>query len=115
MDFSKIIEFASNIFKRKAEEYLNSIDSANNIDIPLKYSDFPAYSGSIKIAPQETVTDKYSRITIFYKGSPKKEYYDLLNIMGYVQGSDVRFDKENTYVIVEKIRNMTKIAYHIKN
>ena len=36
MDFSKIIEFASNIFKRKAEEYLNSIDSANNIDIPLK-------------------------------------------------------------------------------
>ena len=114
MNFSKIIDFASNILKKKAEEYITGETSSNTIDIPLKYSDFPVYSGSIKTAPQETITDKYSRITIFYKGAPKKEYYDLLNMMGYVQGSDVRFDKENTYVIVEKIRNMTKIAYHIK-
>lgn len=84
------------------------------LDVPTKYSDFPNYNGKIKNAPKETVTDKYSRLTILYKGSPKKEYYDLLNMMGYVQGSDVRFDKDNTYVIVEKIGFNTKIAYHIK-
>lgn len=84
------------------------------IDIPIKYSEFPSYNGKVKIAPKETITDKYSRITILYKGSPKKEYYDLLSMMGYVQGSNVRFDKDNTYVIVEKIGFNTKIAYHIK-
>ena len=84
------------------------------IDLPLKYSDFPKYNGRIKTEPKETITDKYSRITIFYKGRPNKEYYNLLNTLGYVQGSDVRFDKDNTYIIVEKIGFNTKIAYHIK-
>ena len=114
MDFSKIIDFASNILKKKAEEYLTGEKSSANVDIPLKYSDFPVYQGDVKKQPQETTTPKYSRLTIFYKGNPKKEYYNLLNMMGYVQGSDVRFDKDNTYVIVEKFWNMTKIAYHIK-
>ena len=92
----------------------NLTDGNATLNIPTKYSDFPNYGGKIKTAPKETVTDKYSRLTIFYKGSPKQEYYDLLNMMGYVQGSDVRFDKDNTYVIVEKIGFNTKIAYHIK-
>ena len=114
MDFSKIIDFASNILKKKAEEYLTGDNSSSNIDIPIKYSDFPIYPGDVKRQPQEITTPKYSRLTIFYKGSPKKEYFDLLNMMGYQQGSDVRFDKDNTYVIVEKMGFNTKIAYHIK-
>ena len=114
MDFSKLIDFATNILKKKAEEYITGETATNTVDIPLKYSDFPAYSGKIKIAPKETLTNKYSRLTIFYKGTPSKEYFDLLNMMGYVQSSDVRFDKDNTYVIVEKIGFNTKIAYHIK-
>lgn len=94
----------------------NDFSSDDNVvtNVPIKYSDFPNYNGKIKNAPKETITDKYSRLTIFYKGSPKQEYYDLLNMMGYVQGSNVRFDKDNTYVIVEKIGFNTKIAYHIK-
>ncbi len=94
----------------------NDFSSDDNVvlNVPIKYSDFPNYNGKIKNTPKETVTDKYSRLTIFYKGSPKKEYYNLLNMMGYVKGSDVRFDKDNTYVIVEKIGFNTKIAYHIK-
>lgn len=92
----------------------DSFSNTPTIDVPLKYSDFPIYNGKVRRAPKETITDKYSRITIFYKGSPNKEYYNLLNMMGYVQGSDVRFDKDNTYVIVEKMGFNTKIAYHIK-
>ncbi len=114
MDFSKIIDFIKNLFKKKVEEYLIAENSSITVDIPLKYSDFPAYPGNVKIAPKETITDRYSRITIFYKGKPQKEYFDILNMMGYIQGSDVRYDKDNTYVIVERIKNMTKIAYHIK-
>ena len=92
----------------------NLTENAASLNVPMKYSEFPNYNGKIKKEPKETVTPKYSRLTIFYKGSPKQEYYDLLNMMGYVQGSNVRFDKDNTYVIVEKIGFNTKIAYHIK-
>ena len=104
-----LFNFFNRIFAK--DEY---ITNDVTFDIPLKYSGFPKYNGKIKIKPKETVTDKYSRITIFYKGSPKKEFYNLLDMMGYIQGSDVRFDKDNTYVIVEKIGFNTKIAYHIK-
>ena len=95
----------------------NDFDLTNDsvsLNIPTKYSDFPNYNGKKKDAPKETVTPSYSRLTILYKGSPAKKYYDLLNMMGYVQASNVRFDKDNTYVIVEKIGRNTKIAYHIK-
>ena len=115
MDFSKIIDIAKNILKKKAEEYIGSELSSNNSNIPLKYSDFPVYHGEIKTQPTETKTPKYSRLTILYKGKPNKEFLEQLNMMGYIQGSDVRYDKDNTYVIVEKIGFNTKIAYHIKN
>lgn len=104
------LNFINRIFGK--DEF--SFDDDITLNVPLKYSDFPQYNGKIKTEPKETVTDKYSRLTLLYKGNPKKEYYDLLNMMGYVQGSDVRFDKDNTYVIVEKIGFNTKIAYHIK-
>lgn len=106
-----LFDFINRIFRNND---VNLTEETIPLNIPSKYSEFPNYSGKIKTAPKETVTEKYSRLTIFYKGSPKKEYYDLLNMMGYVQGSDVRFDKDNTYVIVEKIGFQTKIAYHIK-
>ena len=105
-----IFDFLNRIFRKDEFSYTDSAD----LNIPIKYSDFPNYNGKLKNAPKETVTDKYSRLTIFYKGSPKKEYYNLLNMMGYIQGSNVRFDKDNTYVIVERIAFNTKIAFHIK-
>ena len=43
-----------------------------------------------------------------------KEYYDLLREQGFVQETEVRFNKSpNVYVIVERYGKKTKIAYHI--
>ena len=117
MDFSKLIEFAKNILSTQTKEYFDnsSNDLSSNYDFPIKYSDFPVYNGKITKGPIETTGPNYTRLTIFFKGAPNTEYYLKLQNSGYEKASDVRFDKDNTYVIVEKIGLKTKIAYHIKN
>lgn len=82
--------------------------------IPEKYINFPVYNGKINGKLRETSTDKYDRLTIFYKGKPNPTYIDQLYMMGFEKGSEVRYDKNNTYVIFEKIGSKTKVAYHIK-
>ena len=64
--------------------------------------------------PIEAKTNKYNRLTITYKGTIKDEYISALRDNGYQEGSKVRYDKGNTYVIVEPTGSNTKIAYHIK-
>lgn len=83
-------------------------------DIPNTYSDFPEYSGSMISKPYETKTNKYTRLTINYSGSFKNEYESTLLSNGFTKGSNVRYDKGNTYVIIESTGNNTKIVYHIK-
>ena len=118
MDFSKILKFIGNILTNQTKEYFDNTNEEstyeNNINIPLKYSDFPLYNGKIFSKPVETSTDNYDRLTMFFKGTPSFEFISLLKSSGYEQNSDVRFDKDNTYVIVERYGNRTKIAYHIK-
>lgn len=121
MDFSKIFNFLGKVAKDAAKDYveghvnIGGSSNANiNYDIPSEYSDFPAYPGKLTSKPITTNTSSYSRLTLFFKGSPVSEYYDTLSSAGYTQYSSVRYDKDNTYVIVERFGNSTKIAYHIK-
>ena len=83
-------------------------------DIPSTYSDFPEYPSSMTSKPYETKTDKYTRLTITYSGNIKSEYENTLLASGFSRGSNVRYDKGNTYVIVESLGSNTKIVYHIK-
>lgn len=85
-----------------------------NEPIPSTYNMFPSYPGDLVEKPKETATDKYTRLTLRYRGAPLQEYYDLLFRSGYTRGTDVRYDKDNTYIIVEEVGKDTKIAYHIK-
>lgn len=82
--------------------------------IPEKYINFPVYSGVLHEHPTETLTPKYERLTLFYKGKPDEYYLDSLYMHGFQKASDVRYEKDNTYIICEKIGSLTKIAYHIK-
>lgn len=106
--------FFSNLFGGKSEieeDYLST-----SYLIPIFYSSFPVYQKKIVDMPIEKITDKYNRLEIYYSGKPLKEYKDLLLRNGFVQETDVRFNKgSNCYVIVERIsyNNKTKIAYHI--
>jgi len=83
-------------------------------DIPNEYNSFPKYPGSMINKPYEIRTNKYNRLTINYSGSIKREFENDLLASGYIKASNVRFDKDNTYVIVESLGSNTKIAYHIK-
>lgn len=83
-------------------------------DIPSAYSDFPEYPSSMTSKPYETKTDKYTRLTITYSGDIKSEYENTLLSSGFSRESNVRYDKGNTYVIVESLGSNTKIVYHIK-
>lgn len=86
-----------------------------NDTIPEKYINFPVYNGQMSEKPKETISKNYTRLTLFYKGKPNEQYLDSLYMTGFQKASDVRYEKDNTYVIFEKIGNYTKIAYHIKN
>lgn len=83
-------------------------------NIPIKYRDFPVYPKKICDGPIEKITDKYERITMTYNGSPNKDYYETLLNNGYTRYSDIRYDKNNTYIIIEKKGFKTEIVFHIK-
>ena len=106
--------FFSSLFSSKSEIEEDYMSTAYLI--PTFYSGFPIYQKKIVEPIEEKVTEKYNRLEIYYPGKPLKEYKDLLIQNGFVQETDVRFNKgPNCYVIVERVSygKKTKIAYHI--
>jgi len=105
--------FFSNLFGfGKPKMDLDYMATANLI--PTYYSSFPIYQKKIVDAPEEKRTEKYDRLEIYYPGRPLQEYYDLLKEQGFVQETEVRFNRNSkVYVIVERYGRKTKIAYHI--
>ncbi len=92
----------------------NTTNTSKTYEIPEKYNEFPKYPGQIIKKPVERTTDKYIRITLRYNGTPSADYISTLLQAGFVQGSSVRYDKNNTYVIVDNLGKQTEIVYHIK-
>ena len=108
-------------FKNSVQNTFNGNTNTNsnnsnfqNYTIPEKYSCFPKYEGNIVERPIEKETNNYNRITIKYSGSPSHQFISALLQSGFVQASSVRYDKNNTYVIVDNLGNKTEIVYHIK-
>jgi len=111
----KVFDDLSNSVKNTFNTTNNRATSnLQNYTIPEIYSNFPKYNGTIVEKPIERVTDKYSRITIRYSGTPSSEFISALVQNGFIKGSSVRYDKGNTYVIVDNIGSNTEIVYHIK-
>lgn len=122
-------KFIKNVVKDAAGSVIdkNTKQSINNIanffdkkeqtktdyDIPSSFSSFPKYPQNITRKPVETSTNKYNRLTIMYDGIPKEEYINTLLLNNYQKANDVRYNKDNTYIIIEKLGNKTKIAFHI--
>jgi len=95
----------------------NSSASTNNFQnytIPEKYNEFPTYPGNMIEKPFERETNRYTRITIRYSGSPNSEFISTLTQNEFIKATSVRYDKGNTYVIVDDLGNKTEIVYHIK-
>lgn len=80
--------------------------------IPDELYEFPKYDGSIKSGPTITNTNKYIRAT--YYVSNVNDYIQKILAMGYIQKSDVRYDRNDqfNYIIIEKEGSKYKIAFH---
>ena len=83
-------------------------------ELPEAFIEFPEYHGVLLEKPVLTTTKEYTRITLLYNDYIDKNYLEKLDSLGFKKASDVRYDKNNTYIIVEEIDDTTKIAFHIK-
>ena len=88
----------------------------NTKEIPEEYSEFPVFREECKdLYTKET--NKYTRCTMNFYNVTEKEIEDYiykLRTLGYSRGSDVRFDKGNTYIIVDYKSENLNLVFHIK-
>ncbi len=82
-----------------------------------EYCDFPLFP----LEPKKiryTKTRKYHRCSMDFNEYDQRDIDDYkykITTMGYIQSSKVRFDKENTYIIVDPDANCgLNVVFHIK-
>ncbi len=84
--------------------------------IPSKYSAFPRFAWQ----PDEIydiVTDNYSRCSMIFEFvslNQVENYKRIIQNNGYDKKSEIRFVKDNTYIIVDHKNEVLNIVYHIK-
>ena len=88
----------------------------NNYTIPSEYSEFPVLEGVIYHLNTKK-TDKYQRCTIKYNNLSEDvvtQYKNKIVERGYNKATDVRYEKNNTYIIVDFNGTDLELVYHIK-
>lgn len=106
----------NNITKDLDDDISNSINkSEEKKSIPNIYSDFPAFDGEItKIS--EKSTSKYTRCILDYENISSLDFEDYLYDItraGYIQESNIKYAKKNTYIIVVYSQTSLHIIFHI--
>lgn len=84
-----------------------------------EYNVFEIFNGEL-YSGYETKTSNYRRYTMDFRNVSQQDvnnYISILNQNGYTKGSEVRYDKDNRYIIVEykKTMNELHLVFHIKN
>ena len=85
--------------------------------VPEEYLDFPQFEGTITDLSTKKI-DKYHRCTIDYKDvtvDAVNAYKVRITDAGYIKGSDVRYDKDNTYIILEYEDTCLHLVFHVKH
>ena len=116
-DFKKAIGDAA----KEASDEMSSITGTNSSsqnlkEIPAQYSEFPTFKEGAPYL-KTTETEKYIRCTMEYPNASDQEiseYVSKINSLGYVKGSNVRYDKGNTYIIVDTENGGLNLVFHIK-
>ena len=96
--------------KKEEENLIKKLDE--------KYMNFPKIEKELKNI-EEKITEKYDRITMDYINVSYIEYemYEKkVEDYGFEKNSNVRYDKNNTYVIIEysERRQSLHVVFHIK-
>jgi hypothetical protein len=93
---------------------------SNNVsqsrEIPQEYMGFPKFRETVKnLSTKET--PNYTRCTMDFSNVSQDEvdaYTNQLIQLGYVKNTAVRYDKENTYIIVDYAYGELNLVFHIK-
>ena len=113
-EIGKTVESAT--FKNVANEAHSNLNSQKTKEIPAEYSEFPKFR-DIVTDLSTTETAKYTRCTMNFSNVTDQEisdYISKINSLGFVRGSNVRFDKGNTYIIVDNKYGDLNLVFHIK-
>lgn len=86
-----------------------------NFTIPSEYDSFPKFEGSLMSGLEKKET-KYNRVMLNYETNELNvsKYRELLLENGYKKATDIRYEKDNTYVIVNLKSSSLELVYHIK-
>ena len=116
-DLSKFGQDMADGFQDLANTAKEDLKGSGKNKIPDEYNEFPLFSKS----PDKVTINKnwkYKRCSMdFYNVTEDeiKDYTYLITSRGYFQASNVRYEKENTYIIVDpNVRYGLNIVFHIK-
>ena len=94
----------------------NSNTGGSGKTIPTEYSEFPVFEGKLEnVSTKET--NNYTRCSMDYYNVTDEQVHNYIlkiNSLGYTMGSKVRYDKGNTYIIVDNQYGDLNIVYHVK-
>ena len=115
----KAFEDAGNeISKTFSSSYNQSnITNTNNYGIPTEYSHFPVFEGKINNVDTKK-TDKYQRCSLKYYPvtvDQVNNYINRITSEGYVKASNVRYEKNNEYIIAEDKGSSLRLVFHIRS
>ena len=85
--------------------------------IPEEYQEFPKFESKIDDLYIKKI-DKYHRCTIDYYNVTDEsvnKYISLIEEKGFRKGSDIRYDKNNTYIILEHIKDKLHLVFHVRH
>ena len=94
----------------------NTVNNNSNYTIPEEYKEFPVFDGNIQSLDTKK-TDKYQRCTIKYNNLSEDsvtKYRNMIVEAGYNKATDVRYEKNNSYIIVDFDGSDLELVYHIK-
>jgi hypothetical protein len=102
-------------FKKIGEDLGSSSKTPKSV--PQEYLTFPQFEGTIAELSTKKI-DKYHRCTIDYKDVTEDQvnaYISKIEEVGFKKGSDVRYDRDNTYIILEKDIPSLHLVFHVKH
>ena len=106
----------NNITKDLDDDISNSINkSEEKKSIPNIYSDFPIFDGEITKISEKSIS-KYTRCILDYENISSLDFEDYLYDItraGYIQESNIKYAKKNTYIIVVYSQTSLHIIFHI--
>ena len=105
-----------NITKDFNNDISNTIDDSSVMKtIPDKFKNFPSFDGEIsRVSKKETPI--YISCALTYENVSSLDFEDYLYEItraGYIQQSNDRYEKENTFIIVEYTEKTLHTVFHI--